>query len=542
MIPSRESSKIPKWTVWSTRDTIDQNIPSIISIVETFLAVCLFGWIASAYETYLPLLISAAVAPLVLLRSEDSVVLGVKWFASWEKNLKVSESRAGEQKPVEIFVAFCIVLPLMPPYYAVAHRILAEAQGWNAFWLGFGLAWLLTVPIYAIGTAGSGLGYAPFMMIFRYGASRYGAPISACAISAANTSIPVLAGVFSATMLPLIGLSLMWRRRSVNAMEHEAFEKIQKYRSLPYNILYMPRFVGYALGVFLVSIIVRVGATIRFLHLGVQALPRNFWRLALCTSPKQVPELVPGLPSGETRFSLTSMLSEYRRNYESPRQLDRFAVTVVYAPVMALWFIPAWLYRFSLKGTAWLWWPLANLMSPPKIAKNPDWFHAQVMETRWSRNMRIFSYFSIITFVTVSLWRTLNEGALPNNPFLNAVGYALSIDWVSTPWQLLGVAGALLSLATVYLVDWDFRKYRVAVETRDTVLAAEAIRHFGRIERLARVRTMLFIAYCVIVALHAVLVFNHQACVFTPSRNLQSWSKAIYGDRTPPAECIKLKL
>src|SRR5262249_33755797 len=113
------------------------------------------------------------------------------------------------------------------------------------------------------------------------------------------------------------------------------------------------------------------------------------------------------------------------------------------SPAILCWFLPGWLYRVTLKSTAWLWWPLAFLSGPSKLAKNPDWFHAQTKETDLARLLRRVSYCSLFVFVGASIWRTLEEGRVPDNVFLNVVGYAFSIDWRSTPWQLLGVAGAL---------------------------------------------------------------------------------------------------
>ena len=76
----------PTWVFGSTRDSIDNDVPSVTAIVETGLAVSLLPLIAIYFETYLPLLISAAIAPLVLLRSDESVALGKKWFKAWEKH------------------------------------------------------------------------------------------------------------------------------------------------------------------------------------------------------------------------------------------------------------------------------------------------------------------------------------------------------------------------------------------------------------------------------------------------------------------------
>src|SRR5262249_37668689 len=55
------------------------------AILETVIAVPLYWWIALHTGVVLPLLVSVAVAPMVLLRSDQSVELGLKWFRRVEK-------------------------------------------------------------------------------------------------------------------------------------------------------------------------------------------------------------------------------------------------------------------------------------------------------------------------------------------------------------------------------------------------------------------------------------------------------------------------
>src|ERR1044071_2169565 len=85
-----EKPELPRWVFWSTRESINSDIPSVTAIIETIIAVPLYWWVAIHFETYLPLLISAAIAPLLLLRSDESTALGRKWFEAkvdaWGRN------------------------------------------------------------------------------------------------------------------------------------------------------------------------------------------------------------------------------------------------------------------------------------------------------------------------------------------------------------------------------------------------------------------------------------------------------------------------
>lgn len=77
----------PVWCWFSTTDSIKAEKPSVTAVMETVIAVPVFWWIAIEIGTVLPLLFSAFVAPLMLLRSTTSTALSVRWFAKLELRL-----------------------------------------------------------------------------------------------------------------------------------------------------------------------------------------------------------------------------------------------------------------------------------------------------------------------------------------------------------------------------------------------------------------------------------------------------------------------
>jgi hypothetical protein len=77
----------PQLVFWSTRASLENDIPSVTAIVETVVSIPLYWWLAIHFETFFPLLVSIIVAPLVLLRSTKSVAFGIKMFSKWEKKL-----------------------------------------------------------------------------------------------------------------------------------------------------------------------------------------------------------------------------------------------------------------------------------------------------------------------------------------------------------------------------------------------------------------------------------------------------------------------
>ena len=307
--------------------------------------------------------------------------------------------------------------------------------------------------------------------------------------------------------------------------------------NVPPGLLMLPLILGGGLGVLIVSIAIRIYATLANLGEGLRSLPNNFRKLVFCISPRQKPELLPGLPEGQTLFTLTDQIQYFRQRRTSNLKIRR-VISYFETPVNTfLWFVPGWLYRLTLKSTAWLWWPLAFLSGPPRLANNPYWFRAQVFSTSWSKHMRAVAVATICIFICVTVWQSSSGGHLPQNPFLSVLGYAFSLGWSAAPWQVLGVLGSILSLSISYLIDWTFRKYEIANQTGDDALADEAIVHFGWIERLSRFRTLCFLLYCVVVGFHAFLVVNSRSCWFVPASGVQTWSERLFQERTPQLEC-----
>jgi hypothetical protein len=104
------------WCIWSTAESVQNDVPSVTAILETIIAVPLYWRIALRVGMLLPLLISVAIAPLVLLRSEQSVLLGTRWFLKFESDLNNS-ARSGiylQPKSQVIFGAFVVLSAAAP--------------------------------------------------------------------------------------------------------------------------------------------------------------------------------------------------------------------------------------------------------------------------------------------------------------------------------------------------------------------------------------------------------------------------------------------
>jgi hypothetical protein len=77
--------------IWSTEQSVAKNEPTIMALAETLLAVAISVGIAIRYQTLTHVALGACIAPFLLMRSPESVALGVRWF-NYVKPKQLSES------------------------------------------------------------------------------------------------------------------------------------------------------------------------------------------------------------------------------------------------------------------------------------------------------------------------------------------------------------------------------------------------------------------------------------------------------------------
>jgi len=135
------------WCIWSTAESVQNEVPSVMAIFETAVAVPLYWWIALRLGALLPLLIGIVAAPLVLLRSEASVAHGMRWFRRYERNLSIDHelkyialSRT-ERRILWIFGGFSAAAALVLVWLIIRYNRLS-IEAWIMSWprVSFSLA------------------------------------------------------------------------------------------------------------------------------------------------------------------------------------------------------------------------------------------------------------------------------------------------------------------------------------------------------------------------------------------------------------------
>jgi hypothetical protein len=169
-------------------------------------------------------------------------------------------------------------------------------------------------------------------------------------------------------------------------------------------------------------------------------------------------------------------------------------------------------------------------------AKNPAHVHAITFTTLKAKATIITSIAVVAAFGFSNL---VADGAIfQSNPLLSPIGYLLLIDWRRLmSWQVCALSSAVLSIILVFWVNEASVRRGVAVDTGDTRLLRKAERQFGWIERLMRLRFVIFMLFWLLVGAHATLYANSRHCWFTLSPTLQSWALYTYGDHLPQDHC-----
>jgi hypothetical protein len=492
------------WCFWSTTETIQNEVPCGTAILETLIAVPLYWWIALHIGVVQPLLISVMIAPFVLLRSEASVALGVKWFLRFENNITgkvaykngASADRHGPWAIIALSAAAGIFVNCLALWYLSV--LLADVQ---------------VSPDEVSDVAAAVLYFfAIFSALFSIVA------VSIAIISNVMTFIIIILSIFVPTYSQYIRyIHYIFRKLSPLTSNDRIFHRIVM--------------LSYLLGIFLVAIGIRVAATLVYLRSGLEALPRNFRRIVICTSPAQIPELVPGIDETTSVFRFSVVLQSIR---SAPGEWTEKLVEYL---AWLYVFTPAWFYRFTIKSTAWFWWPLAFLGDELQKARNPTLLRLDVMDSLWAKTSIVTACASLLAFVAANF--VLDGAVLQGNPLLTPLGYLLLVDWTLRPWQAFALVASALSVVLVVWLDYVSRKYRIAQDKHDTALIRAQERKFGWIERLARLRLLFVIVFWCLVGAHAILYLNSNRCWFSLPPKLHTWAQNIYGDRLPPDDCSK---
>ncbi|MGD9540966.1 hypothetical protein [Methylocystis sp.] len=497
---TREPARKGFWSLQSDEESVARGQNNFWAMLETVLAIVGFWYVALTYETFLLLYTSLFIAPLLFLRSEESVRQGVRWFNNGIFPSKLPEdpgARADARKVLErrwawIGAGIGIIVALAAGYTA-AKLFLAGHDGWAAFWRGavFLLAMTNLAGAVAIAVLVAGEGERAV------GGTGMGA--RAVAVAAAAAAAGAVAGAAAAA-----GAGAAAAARAESALIIVG--------------------AGFFTGFWLMTLLIRFAATARFLFAGYRQAPANIERLALRMAPLQMPELLPGLPPDHD-MQLPRLASSFFSDVTTGADTDKAfaAVGLIFLPLM---FFPGWAYRVILKSTLWFWWILFIVGGAPKIEYGIEGLRADAYRKALSWVFLALAIYGVAGFIVGAEMKAIIENHRGDAPLISSAALLFLVDWSKVPaFQWVALAASALTLGVAL---WT----HALVIDRDEVpgRAEKVAKALPRLGYLVKWKSGVGMASIALTMLCFALYANAQHGLAPVSTWAADWLRWLYGD------------
>ena len=405
--PDLSSPDAPVERRWVWRATLESRAAgkvSVLACAETVFAVALYWWIAIRWDTHWHLLSSVFIAPVLLLRSPESIALGVRWFMKdwlgFENYEQWSAKKRGWWLAGEM--VFVGITSYALARWMIGHW-LAGQTGWTlsgCSLLAGGLSAALPCSIVLAAT---------FLVAVVHN--------DACGNAVPVTSMVGVMAAFAANGLQMFGVSILAATIGVLA--------------------------ALGLGFSLRGLVFRVAATLRYLHRGFGRLAEN-WQETNFEVDSCIPaEVIPGIREIDNSLAFDGFI----RGKTGSQGLWDLFLRVVLLLLTACLFFPAFLYRLNIKATCWFWWPLAFLLKPVPPA-DEEGEQKQALCWPWDdpvQRLAIFIPallvlgFLIYDYCDPAVWQQFRDSSAVPIPLKLVLG----MQWGHIPpwhWALLTVA------------------------------------------------------------------------------------------------------
>lgn len=420
---------------------------SVLACVETVFAVALYWWIAIKWDTHWHLLSSVFIAPLLLLRSPESMKLGAQWFLSDWFGFKDYDDWSVLKRKIwaAVVCGFSIIGSYLAAFWSREFWF-SDLTGWHMF----GVAVVLGAASIAVSVAVSGAlvalvaGGGSLDVAIVGVAGSVGGVLATLQLGAWTAFAGVVLGIVLAAFFGAAALLIVLAVTSIGGGsgfggKTGAFAFTAKFTEVGViaSLLALP---GIGIGVALRALLVRLVATTTCLHKGFQQLPRNWCDNNFQIDSSLSAELLPGIREHHLSFTSDGLFSVIlHRNHSVSR--------LFVAPALALFFfLPAVVYRINIKATCWFWWPLAYLLKPiPKADKASQ--QKQALCWPWDNRMQnLLILVPAVLVVAILIYDHFDPGALAELKNAAAVPIPLKLllgmEWAHIPpwhWALLTV-------------------------------------------------------------------------------------------------------
>jgi hypothetical protein len=442
--------------VWRSTDaSVRAERLSAMAFVEVVVAasivLCGFFYAWQYAKTY-PW-ISIIVAPLLLLRSNRSVALGLKWFeyyvdGGWGQDpQKVAKSAIAWLGLMVVFAAVTFAVA------SLTYAFRVDQSAWFTAILGIALAYLalqICVATYAAVLAHQVAALIVWMLPSAIASLTFVAAV-AVGLIIGGASIISFVSTFGAILLALLlilreipaAVAVMRRipRTTNKALLIDVMQEILQAAPISLTLL-AP---GVFLGGWLRTLAIRFGATLRYLPDGFRELPSNWRRTLFVIDYGHPPEVIPGY--------IKSDLIQVSFLWDAIKRSKRPSEFILYCLAYVLIFGPALFYRFTIKSTFWFYLPLVYVMRPSRFAENPALF-VDLVWSRWLEWVRFFwAAVVLIIFSSNQIWVAHLRGDLPPAA-VSMLEYVFVFDLsLIRPWQWFNLISSSITIAIFAVVE-----------------------------------------------------------------------------------------
>lgn len=289
------------WVWWCDEESITAGKISVLAIVETFAAVGVWWWLAMHYNWSIFSFVALFAAPMLLLRSNASIVDGVAMLARYEESISKTEK---------------VVIVIAATLFTIGMTY--KLEGEDLFW---GAALALAV---LTGTV---------------------ARVRVVVIEVARVSTGTVVIIVSGFVLALV---FNPPQRGLSSVAPHV------------GLVAVTFLVVFAMRIVFLSQVIRLWATLRHPLQGMTQLPQNWRETLWVIDLSHPPELIP--QAGEVSVFFT-----VKSQWENLLIKKAIAEKLLAASLILFFYPPALAYRWSLKASAWLWFPLILLLKPPFV-------------------------------------------------------------------------------------------------------------------------------------------------------------------------------
>lgn len=445
--------------VWrSTPESIEQQIPSVLAWVEIAIAVAAYWLIAWYWDTHWHLLSSVFVAPLLLLRSPQSIACGIKLF-----NFKNKVQSHG----FTIFLVNLLIslITVFISWYLL-NNFLYQYEGFVLFgfmFVLFSFTLILTILIKEEFSTGE------VIIVWL--------PVVVEGVVFSLTS-------FSMSFLAMfIFVSLVSFTSDIKDLDTS---KVSKEELLASNIVSLPIILLMACAFYFQTVLIRAKSTIRYLPEGISYFRNNWAENMWAIDVFYHPSLIPGYDD----LTASAMLKEKVINNNDAFRLFQYSI-------IPFIYIPAFVYRLSIKSTFWFYWPVAYIRYG--LVKHEVDRHVMLKQLVWHPaewlrlGLGVLTVLSIVYFATSGFAFNQVQDTSPTMMF--AYIFAVDIGAIK-PWQWLQLCTVGLTLflwgraITLLMTQKTFKEH-------GEVYGWRGFKLFNMLFRLRNLTTVLYLLMAV---------------------------------------------